>query len=375
MPGPAQNPSSTVPLHRRGFLSVLASASALPLLAPLAVAGTRATTTAYVGSMTSSAPAGRGFEVASFDAATGRLAATGVVEGVPDASFFAFSPDGRVLYTTNERQRGSVTAVDLAEAGAPVVLGTTATGGAGPTHLTTHPDGHLLTANYTDGTVSLHPLRADGSVGEATDLVRHEAAEPHAHQVLVAPDGRLVVAVDLGADAVFVYAIEGGKLVRRQRLDVPGGTGPRHLAWHPDGTRAYLLAELGSTITVLDWDGAAFTAGQVIGTRDEGATGENFPAEIAVSGDGAHVYASNRGDDAIAVFAVREDGLERLASTPTGGRWPRHFAFAPDGSALHVVNQRSGTITRLPRDAGTGLLAPAEESGAFAGAVVLAFGA
>ncbi|MCX2729690.1 lactonase family protein [Saccharopolyspora sp. NFXS83] len=370
MPGPAQNP-----MRRRHFLGVLAGASALPLLSPLtAAAGPRATTTAYVGSLTSAEPAGLGLEVAGFDAATGKLTSTAVVEGVPDASFFAFSPDGRVLYTTNEQEQGKVTALSLADPAAPAVLGSTATGGSGTTHLTVHPDGYLLTANYTDGTVSAHPIAPDGSIGEASDLVRHDAAEPHAHQVLIAPGGDLAVAVDLGADAVFVYALENGKLVQRQKLTVPTGTGPRHLAWHPDGGRAYLLAEYASTITVLDWDGAAFTAGQVLGTRDEGATGENFPAEIAVSGDGAHVYASNRGDDTIAVFAVRDDGLERLGSTPTGGQWPRHFAFEPGESALHVVNQRSGTITRLARDAGTGLLAPAEESGAFAGAVVLAFG-
>ncbi|GAB2676538.1 lactonase family protein [Saccharopolyspora gloriosae] len=370
MPGPAQNP-----MRRRNFLGVLAGASALPLLSPLtAAAGPRATTTAYVGSLTSAEPVGLGLEVAGFDAATGKLTSTAVVEGVPDASFFAFSPDGRVLYTTNEQEQGGVTALSLADPAAPAVLGSAKTGGSGTTHLTVHPDGYLLTANYTDGTVSAHPIEPDGGVGEATDLVRHDAAEPHAHQVLIAPAGDLAVAVDLGADAVFVYALEVGKLVQRQKLTVPTGTGPRHLAWHPDGGRAYLLAEYASTITVLDWDGAAFTAGQVLDTRDEGATGENFPAEIAVSGDGAHVYASNRGDDTIAVFAVRDDGLERLGSTPTGGQWPRHFAFEPGESALHVVNQRSGTITRLARDAGTGLLAPAEESGAFAGAVVLAFG-
>lgn len=383
VPGPdhAQQPNSlpanSLParaLRRRGFLGLLAGASALPLLP--AAAGARATpgattTTAYVGSMSSTG--GRGFEVAAFDAATGKLTATTAVDGVPDASFFATSADGRVLYTTNELEQGSVTALDITDPAAPAVLGSTPTGGAGPTHLAVHPAGHLLVANYTDGTVSVHPLDADGRIGDATDLVRHDAAEPHAHQVLVAPDGELVVAVDLGADAVFVYALEDGKLAQRQRLDLPAGTGPRHLAWHPDGNRAYLLAELASTITVLDWDGAAFTTGQVIGTRDEGAAGENFPAEIAVTGDGAHVYASNRGDDAIAVFAAREDGLERVGSTPTGGQWPRHFAFAPGGAALHVVNQNSGTITRLPRDPGTGLLSPAEESGAFASAVVLAF--
>lgn len=366
-------------VHRRTFLGALAAAGALPLAAslPAGAAGTAgrrsATGPAYVGSMTSSSPAGKGLQVASFDASTGELRPESVVDGAQDVSYLAFSADGKVLYTTSEQQQGRVTALSLADPAAPRALNTIATGGAGPTHLSVHPAGYLLTANYTDGTVSAHPLEADGKIGPASSLVHHEAAEPHAHQILPDPAGELVAAIDLGADAVFVYALEGGKLVQRQRLDLPAGTGPRHLAWHPDGERAYLLAELNSTITVLGWDGSRFTAGQVLSTRAEGATGENAPAEIAVSSDGTHVYSSNRGDDDIAVFAVRGEQLERLGSTPTGGQWPRHFAFAPDESALHVVNQNSGTITRLPRDPATGQLSPSTGSAPFTAAVVLAF--
>lgn len=359
-------------MHRRTFLGALATTAALPLAGRASAAADPAGL-AYVGSFTSSSPAGKGLQVAAHDAATGEIRPQSVVDGVPDASFLALSPDGRVLYTTNEQQQGAVTALSLADPARPRVLGSVPTGGAGPTHLSVHPAGHLLVANYTDGTVSAHPLQPDGAIGPASSVVRHEAAEPHAHQVLPAPAGRLVTAVDLGADAVFVYSLDNGRLVQQQRLDLPAGTGPRHLAWHPGGERAYLVAELNSTITVLDWDGARFTAGQVLSTRAAGAGGRNAPAEIATTRDGRFVYASNRGDDDIAVFAVRGDRLERLGSTPTGGQWPRHFALAPDESAVHVVNQNSGTLTRLPRDPATGALAPSPSSAPFTAAAVLAF--
>ncbi|MGW5645658.1 lactonase family protein [Saccharopolyspora sp. NPDC003752] len=316
-----------------------------------------------IGSYTSANPPGRGLEVAIRDEA-GVLEPSGVVDGVPDASFFAWSPDHKFLYVTNEIPQGTITAVDLS-AHHPVVLNSRPSGGAGPTHIAMHPSGEFLfTANYTDGTVAVHRRNADGSIGESTDLVKHPGSQPHAHQVLVDPTKRWVVAVDLGADAVFVYAFDTatGKLTQHQHLELPTGTGPRHLAFNY--TRAYLLAELKSEITVLDWDPEAgrFTPGQVVGTREPDASGENFPAEIAISRDAKFAYASNRGDDNIATFAIDEAGLTFRGTTPTGGSWPRHFALDPEQTSLFVANQRAGTITRLARDPGTGVLTPTQDS-------------
>ncbi|MDA3648753.1 lactonase family protein [Saccharopolyspora indica] len=316
-----------------------------------------------IGSYTSASPAGRGLEVAIRDD-EGKLEQSAVVDGVPDASFFAWSPDHKYLYVTNELvPNGTITAVDLSQHH-PVVLGSKPSGGAGPTHLSVHPSGEFIfTAHYTDGKVAVHRRNADGSIGDQTDLIQHPGAQPHAHQVLVDPSKRWVVAVDLGADAVFVYAFDAatGKLTQHQHLELPAGTGPRHLAFNY--TRAYLLAELKSEITVLDWDldAGRFTAGQVIGTREPDASGENFPAEIAVTRDAKFAYASNRGDNNIATFAITEAGLEFRGTTPVGGDWPRHFSLDPEQTSLFVANQRSGAITRLARDANTGALTPTDD--------------
>ena len=354
-------------LPRRRFLTGVVAAGAAVALAPRALArgAHPAMLMALIGSYTSSSPAGRGLEVAH-RADSGALEPSGVVDGVPDASWLAWSPDHRFLYVTNEVPQGTVTAVDLSSH-TPKVLNAQSTGGAGPTHASVHPDGKFLfTANYTDGTVSVHRRNDDGSIGESTDLVRHPGAEPHAHQVLVDPSGRWVVAVDLGADSVFVYALDAatGKLTQNQQLALPAGTGPRHLAFF-GASHAYLLAELNSTITVLAWDveGGKFTAGEVVGSRAPESNGENFPSEIAVSRDGKFVYAANRGDNDIAAFAVKDGGakLEFLGAAPTGGDWPRHFALDPEQTSLYVSNQRSGTIPRLTRNADTGLLTPAPE--------------
>lgn len=284
----------------------------------------------------------------------GVLTVTGAVAGVPDASFLAFHH--RFLYTTNEAQ-GRVTAIDRTT---NTVLNSRQSGGAGPTHVSVHRDGYLLTANYTSGSVAVHRLNDDGTIGERTDLVQHEGTDrdPHAHQILPTPSGEWVLAVDLGTDSVYVYGLADGTLTQHQQLRLPTGAGPRHLAFHPTEPFVYVLGELRPEITVAAWDEGTLTPGQVIPTAPEG----NFPAEIAVSADGRFVYASNRGDNTIAAFTVTDDRLTALGSTPTGGDWPRHFTLSPDEQRIYVSNQRSGTVTWLPRDPATGTLGTVEGS-------------
>ncbi|AOS64182.1 lactonase family protein [Actinoalloteichus hymeniacidonis] len=357
------------------------SAAGQPATGPTTpVAGTD-TTPVYLGSFSWTDPPGRGLDVGSRDT-DGTITATDTVAGVPDASFLAFSPDRRFLYAVNELSpTGTVTALSLTDPWLPSPINTASTQGSAPTHLVVHPDGRfLIAANYGSGSVVVHPLAEDGSVGAATDLVQHvgDSRDPHAHQVVIDPLDSRVIAVDLGADSVYVYSLDtaSGTLRLDQQLRLASGSGPRHLAFHPDGRHAYVLAELDSTITVLAWDPTTgFTTGATISSRAAGATGENFPAEIAVSADGRFVYASNRGDDDIAVFAVAEDGasLTLLGTESTGGAWPRHFAIGPDGNHLYVANQNSGAISRLPRDPESGLLSPVDATTEVPGVCVVAF--
>lgn len=370
---------------RRGFLSAVGAlgiagatvgcataAGRQGAAAPHQVHQAHAGLMTFIGSYTSSQPAGRGVDIAMRDM-NGVLTPSGTLDGIADASFFAWSPDHKFLYVTNEQEQGSITAIDVSTH-EPKVINTAPSGGSSPTHLSVHPSGEFLfTAHYGDGTVAVHRRNPDGSIGENTALVKHPGAEPHAHQVVVDPSGKWVVTVDLGADSVFVHAFDAGKLTQHQQLPLPAGTGPRHLVFK--GTTAYLLAELNSTITVLAWDpeAGALTAGQVISSRAPEATGENFPAEIAISRDGQFVYASNRGDDTIATFGVENGSLVFKAVTPTGGNWPRHFALDPEETSLFVANQRAGTITRLARDTETGALTPTPDSYACPSVAVITF--
>lgn len=347
-------------MARRLFLG-LAAAGTGALMAGGSAAAHHRELTVYLGSYTSGDRPGAGMQRAVADPATGRLTVAGTVPEVPEASWFAFSADRRILYVTNELSEGAVTAVDAARG---TILTRQPTHGSAPTHTSVHGR-FLLTANYGSGSVVVHRLGEDGLIGEVTDVRTHDGPEPHAHQVLPDPSGRWVVAVDLGADAVYVYRLDQktGKLHPHHRLRMPGGYGPRHLAFHPDGRRAYILGELRSEITVAEWHPATgrFTAGQVISTLGDAQPPENYPAEIVVSPDGRYVYASNRGHDSIATFDVTANGdLAFAGTTPCGGSWPRHLTIDPTGRWVYVANQRQHTVAWLPRDPRTGrLTAPA----------------
>jgi 6-phosphogluconolactonase len=217
------------------------------------------------------------------------------------------------------------------------------------------PDGRwLATANYTSGSVSIHPVGADGSLGGRTDLVPHSGTPgpqadrqdgPHAHQVVFADGGLLVC--DLGLDAVIGYRLDDGRLTEVVRSSMPAGSGPRHLVLA--GPLAYVVGELESTVTVCDVAGLELTPRVSLSLRSDDAEGENTAAEVVVTRD--QVLASNRGDDTVAVFERVGSSLRLNEIVPCGGSWPRWIGLV-DGS-LVVANERSHGLARLRPDAGS----------------------
>ncbi|GAA3458774.1 lactonase family protein [Saccharothrix longispora] len=349
-------------MDRRRFLGAVGVGAGL--LMTEGVAEARGEVRAYLGTYTTWPGGGTGLGLGAFDPATGRLRVTGVVEDVVNPSFVVDA--GRFAYAVNERSDGEVTALAVGADGVPKVLNSRSTGGADPCHLTLH-EGFLLSANYSSGSVAVHPVRSDGGLGERTDLVRHQGSGPdperqegpHAHQVLPDPRGEFVLAVDLGTDSVYSYKLEeAGTLTLAGTARLHPGAGPRHLAFHPNGRFAYIANELDSTIVVASYERGALKPGPRLSTLPEGAptTPRNYPAEVVVSPDGRFVYLSNRGHDSVAVFAVERSGaaLRLVGATPVGGQYPRHIVLDRAGRFLLAANQNSGDVTVFAVDRATG---------------------
>ncbi len=344
-------------------MAATATLAAIPARAqgrPTLIAGTYARSGAK-GLYTLPARAG-GWSVGAADAA------------IVDASF-GVSP-GSMRYFVRESANGRLIATDRTGR----IMADLPSGGDDPCHVAIDPRGDLLAvANYSSGTVALYPLA--GGLPQPP-VVRHHAgtgpnagrqAGPHAHWVGFTSDSRFLHAVDLGADAIFAYALEDATVAEPAiAWRAPAGAGPRHLARHPALPVAYVVTELANTLVTLDArsDGS-FTTRATQSLLPAGWTGESYAAHIAIDAAGRRLYASNRGHDSIAVFDLAEDGTPTLAQhVPCGGHWPRFFLLLEEVGRMLVANERSGTVTMFDL-ARNGRLKPALASLKIPGVVFL----
>ncbi|OKH99364.1 hypothetical protein A6A06_26395 [Streptomyces sp. CB02923] len=320
---------------------------------------------AYIGSFTSAG--GRGIITAAVDAETGALTPLHATDEVRDPSYLAPAPDGRHLYAVSETSDGAAAAFALTEKG-PALLGAPIpVGGAAPTHLALW-SGHLLTANYTSGSVSALSVRADGTLTEPAVVLQHTGSGPHpdrqegphAHAVLPDPTGRWLLSVDLGTDSVRICEPDpaSGVPAIRHEVRLRPGSGPRHLAFHPRGDHAYVINELSSTATPCHWDATTGTLTPLAETAVlPPDAGGNHPSELVVSPDGRFAWVANRGHDSISVLAVAPSGesFSLVTTVPCGGHWPRDLALHPGGRHLYAANERSGDVTWFSVDPATGV--------------------
>ena len=332
----------------------------------------------YVGTYTNHGS--QGIYGYRFDPATGQLSSLGLVAESQSPAFLAVDPSRRFLYASNEidhyagQASGAVTAFAIDRASGKLsFLDEVSAHDPGPAHVVVDFTGKdVLISNYPLGSVAVFPVLDGGKLGEASDFVRHQGSSvnperqkgPHAHSIALSPDDRFAIAADLGLDQLVVYPLDPakGKLGTPHVVKIHSGSGPRHMTFDPGGKFLYLLSEMASTVTVFSYQAAdgGLSERQTISTLPKGFSGESTAAEIEIHPSGKFVYASNRGDDSIAVFAVdRAQGTLRFVErVATAGKTPRNFALDPSGSWLLAANQNSDDIVLFRIDQKTGRLTP-----------------
>jgi len=326
---------------------------------------------AFLGTYTRTAS--RGIYAVRLDLATGALTTPVVAAETPNPSFLAFTPDHRTLYAVSESNAmAAAFATDLAAGTLRPLQPPQSSGGVAPCHLVVDRSQRtLVVANYHTGIVAAIPLHADGTLG-APNLVPHTGhsvdperqTSPHVHSVTLSPDGRFVIVCDLGLDRIFTYRLDAARALLQPAepayVATAPGSGPRHFDFGRDGRHGYALTEMGNTVTTYDYDAAtgALTPRQTLSTLPPDFRGVSHGAEIRVHPNGRFLYASNRGHDSLAVFAIdAETGrLSPVEITPCGGANPRNFAVSPDGGWILCANQNSNSLTVLKIDSATGRL-------------------
>jgi 6-phosphogluconolactonase len=334
---------------------------------------------AYVGTYTGKSKS-KGIYVYRFNTGTGKLSTIGLAAETENPSFLTIHQNGRYLYAVNEIGRyqgqatGTVTAFSIDRStGKLTELNKVVTKGTIPCHLKVDKTGrYLVLANYGSGSTASFPIQADGKLGEAISSIQHTGSSvderrqkgPHAHSVNFSPDYRFVVVADLGLDEILVYRFnpKDGTLTANDPpfVKVKAGGGPRHFSFHPTGRYGYANHEMGSAVSVFDYNAKAgvLTEKQLISTLPEGFQGTNHTAEVLAHPNGKFVYSSNRGHDSIAVYSVdRSTGkLTSVEIEPTQGRTPRNFVIDPSGKYLLAENQDSDSIVIFQIDPSTGAL-------------------
>jgi 6-phosphogluconolactonase (cycloisomerase 2 family) len=336
--------------------------------------------TVYVGSRTTRERNARGRGITAWhrDGATGELRLVQELDGLVNPSYLALGPGGRVLYTVHgDASDISAFRVDP-DSGRLSFMNRQSTEGRNPVHLAVAPDArHIVVSNHLSGALAVLPLAGDGALLPISQRIElqgepgpHRIEQKHAkpHFNPFDPAGRYVIVPDKGLDRIFSFRFEGGRLAPAAAPSVQTreNAGPRHIAFHPNGAYAYAVNELDSTVTAYRYDAAsgALRAFQWLPTLPDTYTGNSRAAAIAIDARGRFLYASNRGDDSIALFAV-DGGTGRLRfvrAFPTLGRTPRFFALDPAGRFLYAANEESDTIVAFEVDAQSGELS---ETGAF----------
>ena len=330
----------------------------------------------YVGTYTGGDS--QGIYTYKLDKNTGELLYSATTKNVDNPSFLAIHPNGEYLYSVSSSKTdpGSVYSFKRdKKTGLLNFINKQSSEGAGPCHVIVDNSGKwVLAANYGGGTVSILPIQKDGGLSPATDSKKHTGSSinpsrqngPHPHSIWESPDNSFVFVPDLGIDKINIYKLdsEKGKLLANDPpyFKTAPGAGPRHFTFHPNGKSAFVINELNSTITSMDYDVStgAFTEKHSISTLPENFKEENTCADIHTTPNGRFVYGSNRGHDSIAAFSVeKETGqLSMIETESTQGVQPRNFAIDPTGTILLAANQKTNNVVTYWINQASGELTP-----------------
>ena len=293
------------------------------------------------------------------------------VDDVLNPSYLAASPDGRYLMAASENldEGGAIHVYTREKDGTLLPLGVMHSHGLATCHVCVTRDNVVCAASYLSGSIVVYPqpLAAAPQIiqyeGTGPDRSRQEASHPH--QVVVSPDSRWLYVPDLGADRIWIHALEaGGVFPATDRfVTTPAGCGPRHLVFHPTLPCAYLIGELNAHVLTCSWDRVS---GQLHLLDEQPSLppdwrGQPSAAAIRIHPSGKTLHVSNRNADLLTVFRLDGEGRCSWAGCgPSGGETPRDFAIDPSGRWLVAAHQKSNNIAVHELDPESGMPRPGE---------------
>ena len=332
-----------------------------------------------------------GIYVAHFNEATGQITLVDSA-AANNPSFLCKSPAGNKVYAVSEqagKTSGEVLAFHYEEVtGKLTFINRQSSGGDNPCHVSIDAKSqYVAVSNYSGGSLALLPLDVNGALlpcvqviqryGSSTNKSRQE--KPHVHQAVFAPKQTHLVINDLGTDEVVAYPFSSGKPVpldtnKVKKIRLTGGSGPRHLVFHPTKPIFYVIEEMSGKVSVHGFNKRNIALLQSI--QSDTISVQPGSAAIHLSPDGKFLYASNRADaNNISIFKINEDDgkLQHVGTQALPGKGPREFVLHPSGKWLLVGLQYSNLVVVYSRDVQTGLLTSANQQFTIPSPVMLLF--
>lgn len=349
----------------------------------------------YLGTYTDKSPS-QGIYIATLDADTGKIGPLELVAPAMNPTFLALAPDEKFLYAIDSTNGGSVASYRVGNDGRLIRLNDLPSGSGG-CHVSVDATGrNVFIANYGGGSIASFSTQTNGALDKRTALIPFTGSgpnperqtKPYAHSTYIDASNRHLYACDLGTDHIWCFDLDAPSGVltpaNPSSAQVPPGSGPRHLAFSPDESFAYVNGEMGLNVTAFTHDrktGVLTAKGTVSTLPPDVDTNGMTTAEIFCHPTGKWLYVSNRdvaghGRDSIAVFAIGLNGeLTLIQNVPAGVKVPRGFNIDPSGRWLIAGGQADNQITVFKIDAVTGKLSPTGQTAMVGSPVCVIFAA
>ena len=333
----------------------------------------------FVSSFTSGDQAA--IQACRFDSKEGSLKPLARTAEIQNPFFLALSPDRNQLYSIHVpgqfggKENEQIAAFDIVgKNGELKLLNHQSSLGTASCYLAVDQTGKtLVVANYASGSVASLPIKADGALEKPASFFQHvgssvikeRQSEPHAHCAVISPDNKYMYAADLGIDKIQIYKLEpqSGKLIPNEQpfVRTPPKAGPRHLTFHPDAKKLYVINELANSVTQYDYlaDSGMLIERETISTVPADFQGTSHTADLKITPNGKFLYGTNRGHDSIASYRIAEDGkLSLIAIDPSLGQGPQNLAITPDGKWLLCANMPGNNLSVFQIDQQSGAIKP-----------------
>lgn len=316
-------------------------------------------------------------DVYKFNVASGEATFISKNSDNNNPSYLSITKNGKYVYAVNEKtgSAGEVSSFSLDKTkGQLTFINRTSSGGDGPCYVDTDSSGSwVAVANYNDGNLSILKTNADGSLQPLAQTIDHQGysanftrqSRPHVHCTAFSPDNKYVFSNDLGTDKVYQYAFtpsdkeplgEAGVVT----TDVPDGSGPRHITFHPNGKYVYIINELSGKVIAYQYTDGKISEIQSIESCNTGDKLDMGSADIHITPNGQYLYTSNRGKaNDITIYRVGSTGLLTVVGhQPSLGVHPRNFTIDPTSKYVLVANRDTDNIVVFMIIKSTGFLQP-----------------